>query len=191
MSTIPTQELVTGPPVLPSGPPFNDLWTELRDPKALPPHLWSEQKLDPDTGQMVMQLGTRQSSLTPQSGQLAWGLQRRKVLVRAAGLLHVTMQVQPGPVSRRFQGGSMSVEAFLVVRRAGGTGIPTASRVPVSSNTPVTLTGRHLVECGQAWEILIGGIITFQGVQEAYGELIARIASVRVAFPDGYAPCNL
>jgi len=189
MSTIPTQELVpVGPPVLPSGPPFNDLWNPLQE--GPPPHLWSAQRLDPATGQLVMQLGTRQPSSTPQSGRLLWGLQRRKVRVRAAGLLHVSMQVQPGPVSRRFQGGSMSVEAFLILRKADGSDASVFFQ-PVAPNTPVTLSGRLPVACDEPWEILIGGAITFRGVQEAYGELIARIASLRVTFPEGYYPCGL
>jgi len=190
MSTIPTQELVpVGPPVLPSGPPFNDLWTPIPD-DPIPPNLWSVQRLDRGTGQLVMQLGTRAPSFTPQSGRLLVGLRRLKVRVRAAGTLHAALQVQPGPVSRRFQGGAMAVETFLIVRRADGSDASVFFQ-PMVSHTPVTLRGHLTVECGEAWEILIGGVITFRGVQEAYGELIARIASLRVAFPEGYYPCGL
>lgn len=185
MSTLTDQELLAPSPIQPSGPPYNELWLAFEN--GPPPNTWSAVRLDRATGQLVMQLGTRQPSFTGQNGFYQVGLSRRIGRTRFAGTVQATLDVRPGPITRRFQGGLATVEAFLVLRNL----VTFENRVlyqPLATNTFATISTRVSVDCNQAWEIQAGGVINFRGVQEAYAELIARLAA-RVTYPDGYQRC--
>jgi hypothetical protein len=171
------------------GPPFPVPSPYTRFVSPTPAGFWSSHVLNPSTGGIVLQLGTHQSTLAGQSGAIKAQF-IRNFTPRVSGTHAFRLGIDGGPLSRLFQRGGVDLLGHLEVRSPRGRladlrpFLPYAARVPYSR---LDLAVDIPLECGTACQLIAGVAIVVSDVQEAYAEIIARLSSLKVYQPGGWA----
>ena len=155
------------------GPPFNAPWQRLTsDPP--PPEFWSAARIDPNTGELVLQLGIKPHPLIGNRiGAFVFAGFRQVWTVPADGSYTFSGHFEPHQITVRSHGAAVYTQAIL----SGQHGFDLKN---VVSNTPVQLTFQISEKKGTQIVLAYAAIIrmTFTADQTATAEILARAGTL-------------